>query len=43
MIRDLHRINSQIVSNGYPIVEAAGLLRDGRIRKTSKWTADAVD
>lgn len=36
MIRDLHRINSQIVSAGYPIVEAAGLLRDSRIRKTSK-------
>jgi phosphate:Na+ symporter len=32
MIRDLHRINSHIVSAGYPIIEAAGLLRDSRIR-----------
>ena len=32
MIRDLHRINSHIVSAGYPIVEAAGLLRDSRLR-----------
>jgi phosphate:Na+ symporter len=31
MIRDLHRINSHIVSAGYPIIEAAGLLRDSRI------------
>lgn len=32
MIRDLHRINSHIVSAGYPIVDAAGLLRETRIR-----------
>jgi len=32
MIRDLHRINSHIVSAGYPIVEAAGLLRGSRLR-----------
>jgi phosphate:Na+ symporter len=36
MIRDLHRINSHIVSAGYPIIEAAGLLRDSRIRPESK-------
>jgi phosphate:Na+ symporter len=36
MIRDLHRINSHIVSAGYPIIEAAGLLRDSRIRAESK-------
>ncbi len=33
MIRDLHRINSHIVSVGYPIVDAAGLLRGSRLRK----------
>jgi len=33
MIRDLHRINSHIVSAGYPIVDAAGLLRGSRLRK----------
>jgi phosphate:Na+ symporter len=32
MIRDLHRINSHIVSAGYPIIERAGLLRSTRIR-----------
>ena len=36
MIRDLHRINSHIVSAGYPIVEAAGLLRETRLRDESK-------
>ncbi|CAN5459688.1 Na/Pi cotransporter family protein [soil metagenome] len=36
MIRDLHRINSHIVSAGYPIVEAAGLLRESRIRTEVK-------
>lgn len=36
LIRDLHRINSHIVSAGYPIVEAAGLLRQSRIRSQSK-------
>ncbi len=33
MIRDLHRINSHIVSAGYPIVDAAGLLRGSRLRR----------
>ena len=33
MIRDLHRINSHIVSAGYPIVDGAGLLRETRLRK----------
>jgi phosphate:Na+ symporter len=32
MIRDLHRINSHIVAAGYPIVDAAGLLRGSRLR-----------
>ena len=32
IIRDLHRINSHIVSAGYPIVDAAGLLRKSRLR-----------
>lgn len=36
MIRDLHRINSHIVSAGYPIVEAAGLLRGSRLRSDAK-------
>lgn len=31
IIRDLHRINSHIVSAGYPIVDAAGLLRTSRL------------
>ena len=35
MIRDLHRINSHIVSAGYPIVDDAGLLRETRLRKTN--------
>ena len=38
MIRDLHRINSHIVSAGYPIVEAAGLLRGSRLRNEAKKT-----
>ncbi len=33
LLRDLHRINSHIVSVGYPIVDAAGLLRESRLRK----------
>ena len=33
MIRDLHRVNSHIVSAGYPIVDEAGLLRQTRLRK----------
>mgnify|MGYP000202659825 CR=1 FL=1 len=36
MIRDLHRVNSHIVSAGYPIVEAAGLLRQSRLRAAKK-------
>ena len=32
IIRDLHRINSHIVAAGYPIVDAAGLLRKSRLR-----------
>ena len=36
MIRDLHRINSHIVSAGYPIVDAAGLLRGSRLRNEAK-------
>lgn len=36
MIRDLHRINSHIVSAGYPIVDAAGLLRGSRLRNEVK-------
>jgi phosphate:Na+ symporter len=31
MIRDLHRINSHIVSAAYPIADAAGLLRGSRL------------
>jgi phosphate:Na+ symporter len=33
LIRDLHQINSHIVSAAYPVVEAAGLLRETRLRK----------
>src|SRR6185503_8195710 len=36
IIRDLHRINSHIVSAAYPIIEAAGLLRDSRIKPEKK-------
>jgi hypothetical protein len=36
MIRDLHRINSHIVSAGYPIADAAGLLRGSRLRDEAK-------
>lgn len=36
IVRDLHRINSHIVTAGYPIVEAAGLLRGTRLRKEAK-------
>ena len=32
MIRDLNRINALIVSAGYPIADAAGLLRGSRLR-----------
>jgi phosphate:Na+ symporter len=33
MIRDLNRINALVVSAGYPIVDAAGLLRGSRLRQ----------
>jgi phosphate:Na+ symporter len=33
LVRDLQRVLSHIVSAGYPIVEAAGLLRETRLRK----------
>ena len=36
LIRDLHRLNSHVVSAGYPIVDAAGLLRSSRLRKNAK-------
>jgi phosphate:Na+ symporter len=32
MIRDLNRLNSLVVSAGYPIADAAGLLRGSRLR-----------
>jgi phosphate:Na+ symporter len=32
LIRDLNRVNAHIVSAGYPIVDAAGLLRGSRLR-----------
>jgi phosphate:Na+ symporter len=35
MIRDLNRINALVVSAGYPIVDAAGLLRGSRLRQES--------
>jgi phosphate:Na+ symporter len=36
IIRDLHRINSHIVSAAYPIVDRAGLLRETRLRSEAK-------
>jgi phosphate:Na+ symporter len=36
LIRDLHRINSHIVSAAYPIVDRAGLLRETRLRTAAK-------
>jgi phosphate:Na+ symporter len=36
LIRDLHTINSHVVSAGYPIVDAAGLLRETRLRTAEK-------
>jgi phosphate:Na+ symporter len=36
LIRDLHRINTHVVSAGYPIVDAAGLLRATRLRKNAR-------
>ena len=36
IIRDLHRINSHIVSAAYPIVDRAGLLRETRLRTAAE-------
>ena len=36
LIRDLHAIHSHVVSAGYPIMDAAGLLRDSRLRAAEK-------
>jgi phosphate:Na+ symporter len=36
IIRDLHRINSHIISAAYPIVDQAGLLRETRLRTAAK-------
>jgi phosphate:Na+ symporter len=36
MVRDLHTIHSHITSAAYPIVDAAGLLRDSRLRNSKK-------
>jgi phosphate:Na+ symporter len=33
LIRDLNRLNSHVVSAGYPVVDDAGLLRPSRLRK----------
>jgi phosphate:Na+ symporter len=38
IIRDLHRINSHIVSAAYPIVDRAGLLRETRLRTAAEST-----
>ncbi len=35
MIRDLNRLNALVVSAGYPIADAAGLLRGSRLRQES--------
>jgi phosphate:Na+ symporter len=39
LIRDLHAINSHVVSAAYPIVDAAGLLRESRLRAVEKKTS----
>ncbi len=39
MIRDLNRINALIVSAGYPIADAAGLLRGSRLRQDKAQSA----
>ncbi len=36
IIRDLHALNSHVVSAAYPIVDRAGLLRETRLRTTGK-------
>lgn len=38
LIRDLHAINSHVVSAAYPIVDEAGLLRESRLRTAEKKT-----
>ena len=38
MIRDLNRLNSLVVSAGYPIADAAGLLRGSRLRQDTAGT-----
>ena len=38
MIRDLNRLNSLVVSAGYPIADAAGLLRGSRLRQDTPGT-----
>jgi phosphate:Na+ symporter len=38
LIRDLHAIVSHVVSAGYPIVDAAGLLRESRLKTVEKKT-----
>lgn len=40
IIRDLHRINSHIVSAAYPIVDRAGLLRETRLRPEAEPAPD---
>ena len=40
MVRDLHRINSLIVPAGYPIADAAGVLRGSRLVSGEAPTAD---
>jgi len=36
LIRDLHQINSHIVSAAYPVLDEAGLLRETRVRSKQK-------
>ena len=40
IIRDLHRLNSHIVSAAYPIVDRAGLLRETRLRTEARSAPD---
>jgi phosphate:Na+ symporter len=40
IIRDLHRLNSHIVSAAYPIVDRAGLLRETRLRSEARSAPD---
>jgi phosphate:Na+ symporter len=42
IIRDLKRINSHLTSVAYPILKAAGELRDGRLRETKPVEAAAA-